>query len=99
MRPPGGGRTAASNVSLPYQRVNVREPTMRILARSIDHAEEFFLQPLGDGAAAAAADGDPVDGADRRDFGGGAAEEDLVGDVQHLAGNDGLHHGDADFAR
>src|ERR1035437_5709860 len=83
---------------LPYQGVDRREPTVGVLARAVDHSEEFFLQPLGDGAAPAAADGDPVDGADRRDFGGGAAEENFVGDVEHLAGNDGLHHGDADFA-
>src|SRR5271169_725989 len=75
-----------------------REPPVGIFAGTVDHPEEFLLQPLRDRTAPPGADCDPVDGADRRDFGGRAAEENLVRDVQHFAGNDGLHHGDADLA-
>ena len=49
----------------------------------------------GDRAALACADGDAVDRAQRRDFGGGAGEENFVGDVQHLARNHLFAHGDA----
>src|SRR5206468_1522053 len=43
--------------------------------------------------------GDAVDRADGRDLRRGAAEEDLVGDVQHLAWDHLLHYLDAQFAR
>src|SRR6266568_6126921 len=55
--------------------VYVGEPAVRVLARAVDHAEEFVLQPLGDRAAAPVANRNAVDRTDRRDLGGGAAEE------------------------
>ena len=42
---------------------------------------------LGDLAGLAVADHDAVDGADGRNLGGGAGEEDFVGDVEQLARN------------
>ena len=51
------------------------------------------------GSALAVADLDGVDGADRRDFGGGAGEEQLVGEVEHLARNGDLAHFDAHVLR
>ena len=57
------------------------------LVPAVDHLEERFLQFARDRAAAAGADLAPVDFADRRDFGGGAGEEGLVGDVQVVAGD------------
>src|ERR1017187_7697016 len=86
-----------SMLALSHQGVDRREPAVSIHARAINHAEEFFLQPLGDGAPAAGADGDPVDRADRRNFRRRAAEENLVGDVQQFARNDALHYRDARF--
>ena len=47
--------------------------------------EKFVLNALGDRSARAAADLDAVDRANRSDFGGGAAEENFVRDVKHLA--------------
>src|ERR1035438_9377331 len=58
---------------LRYQGVDRREPAVGIVARAIHHAEEFLLKTLGDGPAAAIADGDAVDGEGRRDLGGGGA--------------------------
>src|ERR1039457_5290862 len=86
-----------SMLALSHQGVDRREPAVSIHARAINHVEEFFLQPLGDGAPAAGADGDPVDRADRRNFRRRAAEENLVGDVQQFARNDALHYWDAGF--
>src|ERR1017187_2666273 len=83
--------------TLSHQAVDRREPAVSIHARAINHAEEFLLQPLGDGGPEAGADGDPVDRADRRNFGGRPAEENLVGDVQQFARNDALHYRDARF--
>ena len=62
-----------------------REPAELVGDPALDHVEERPLQGLGDGTARPAADHDLVDGADRRDLGRRAGEEDLVGDVQHLA--------------
>src|SRR5690348_627966 len=62
---------------------------------------EFILQQFGDGAAAAVADLDFVDGADRSDFDGSAGEKYFVGYVEHFAGNHLFRDGDtqvsADF--
>ena len=46
----------------------------------------------------AVADEDAIDGADGRDFGGGAGEEDFVGDVEHLARKRLLDDRDAEVA-
>ncbi|MNQ49356.1 hypothetical protein D3C85_632660 [compost metagenome] len=54
-----------------------------------------FLQLLGHRAAASGADLPVIDFADRRDFGGGAGEEGLVGDVHLVAGDALLDHLDA----
>src|SRR5262249_41443730 len=75
------------------------QPSVGVRARSIDDAEEFLLQALGDRSSTPLADGDAVDGADRGDLRGGAGKEDFVRDVEHLARNDRLHHGDVEFAR
>ena len=54
---------------------------------------------FGDRAAAAVADRDLVDRPDRRDLDGGADEERLVGDVEHLARQHLLAHREAEVAR
>src|SRR5262245_17711739 len=65
-----------------------RQPISRrfFLARS--DAEEFVLQLRGDGPPFSVADLGAVDAADGRDLGGGAGEEDLVGDVKRGARDD-----------
>jgi len=52
--------------------------------------EEQRLRSLADRAAAATADGAPVQVADRRDLGGGAGQEGLVGGVDLVAGDAGI---------
>ena len=74
------------------------QPAMLIRRVAGDHVEERLLQPLGDGTAAAGADGNLVDAADGRDFGGGAGEEDFVGDVEQLAGQGLLDNREAQVA-
>src|SRR5438552_6176523 len=51
---------------------------------------ELGLQSGGDLAARPAAYGHPVDAPDRSHLGSGATEEDLIGDVEHLARNRAL---------
>ena len=51
---------------------NRREPAVCIRLLTFDDREEFALDFLGDGTAAACADGDPIDRANRRYFRGGA---------------------------
>src|SRR4029077_9435103 len=52
-----------------------------------EDGEEFLLEAFGNGASASGADGDAIDRAQRRDFGGSAGEEDFVGNVEQLARN------------
>src|SRR3954468_21953229 len=58
---------------------------MGILDAAVNRVEESLLNLLRDRATFAAADVDAIDTANRRHFRRGAAEEDLVGDVEHLA--------------
>ena len=52
---------------------------------ALDHVEESLLQRRGDGAALPGAHRVAVDRADGGDLGRGAGEEELVGEVEHLA--------------
>src|SRR3989304_1240930 len=89
----GGGRAGGGRGHGPRMRglggrlVDQGQPAVAVGLRALDQAEELLLELLRHRAALAAADLDLVDGADGRDFGGGAAEKALVGDVEHLAGN------------
>src|SRR6516165_123299 len=60
------------------------EPVVAILHGSVHDAEELMLQSQRYRTGYAAVDVDLVDRFDGRDFGGGAAEEDFVGNVEHL---------------
>src|SRR5512133_713977 len=71
------------------------EPVGVLGIAPVDDVEESTLDLLGDRAARAGADLDPVEFADRRDFGGGAGEEALVGDVDLVARDALLHDLDA----
>ena len=54
--------------------------------------EEALLDGLGDGPARARAHRDAIHRADRRDFGRGAGKEELIRQIQHLAGHGHLFH-------
>src|SRR5229473_755879 len=82
-----------------FLRVHVRQPAVRVGDASVDDVEERALQRFGDRTAAAGADLDLVDGAERRHLGGGADHEHLVGGVERLARNDRLGDGIAEIAR
>ena len=41
-------------------RVHRRKPSIAVRRRAVDNPKELFLQPLGDGAALACADGDAI---------------------------------------
>src|SRR5580704_11037797 len=77
---------------------NGREPAMTIGLGAAREREEFVLDALGNGAARTIADFDAVDGTDRGDFGGGAAEENFVGDVEHFARDHGFGNWNAEVA-
>src|SRR5882724_6464456 len=72
-----------------------REPVPSIFGGPGGDGVEGGLQPGGDRAPRAAADRGAVDAANRGDFGRRAAEEDLVGDVEHLARD--VHFDDRNF--
>src|SRR5258707_3629442 len=76
--------TQSPRFLLPNHYMDRREPPVGIFAGAVDHSEEFLLQALRDGAAAAGADRDPADGADRRNFGGRPAEEKLVLEIRNF---------------
>lgn len=78
--------------------VDGREPTEAVGLEAVGDAEELFPQLFGEGPGVAVADEDAVDGADGGDLGGGAHEEDFVGDVDHLTRDALLDDGDADVA-
>src|SRR5690349_12941104 len=67
------------------------EPFEVLRVAAVHDVEERGLDLLGDRTARAAPDLDAVEFADRRDFGGGAGEERLVGDVD-LVARDALFH-------
>src|SRR5271154_6580163 len=91
-----GLRRARSLTSGAGWNVYWREPVVAVGLSAFDEGEEFVLDFFGDGAAGATADFYAVDGADRRDFDGGAAEEHFVDDVEHFAGNDLFSDGNAE---
>src|SRR5579859_5405792 len=94
----GGAQLAAPLRELTRRRgywgVYRGQPVVAVGPGAAGYGEEFFLQLTGDGAGDAFAHLDVVDGTDGCDFDGGAAEEDFVDDVQHLAGDDLFLHRD-----
>ena len=62
-----------------------REPAEAVGLQAVGDAEELFGNCLCDLARLPVANHDAVDGADGRDLGGRAGEEDFVGDVEQLA--------------
>ena len=66
-----------------------------LLVTAGDDIEKPVLEGLGDGAALAFTDLAIVDLADRCHLGGGTSQEDLVGDVEIVAGEGGFLNGDA----
>src|SRR5262245_41170625 len=58
-----------------------------LVVAAFGDGEEGFLEAAGHRASGALADGAVIDLADRGDLGGGAGEEDLVGDVELVAGD------------
>src|SRR5450432_920101 len=68
------------------------QPIVTVGFGAAGQAEKFVLQLAGDGASDAFADGDVIDGSNRRDFHGGPYEEDFVDDVKHFAGDDRFFH-------
>src|SRR4051812_19747073 len=65
--------------------VRIGEPLARSFAFARRNLEEGFLNPLGDFTAAACADLNFIDGANRSDFGGCAGEEEFVRNVERGA--------------
>ena len=65
---------------------------------AVDDAEEFVVQGLVMGPMLAVADQDAIDRAEMGDLGGGAGEEGLVADVEHLAWQRLLDDLDAELA-
>src|SRR6202007_1613479 len=61
------------------------QPVVPVRLRTGEKCEKLLLQRLGDGAAGTFADLNAVDRAQGADFGGGACEENFVGDVEHFA--------------
>ena len=61
------------------------EPAVVSLARTLHHIEELRLDEARDGADRSRADLAVVHHPNGGDLGGGAAEEDLVGDIELLA--------------
>src|SRR5262245_24931068 len=71
-------------------------PAVLVGHAALDDFEERPLERLGHGAAGALAHRDLVHRADGRDLRRGAREEQLVGQVQQLARDPFLGHGDAE---
>src|SRR5579871_2363130 len=98
LRRPHRSKTAALYLR-GLARMNRRKPAVRIGPRAVDDPEELLLQLLGDRTASSLTDRDAIDRPDRGDLRGRPREEDFVGDIQHLARNDRLHHWNVEFAR
>ena len=64
-----------------------RQPAVTVLDPALHDVEKGLLQGCRHRAALAVPDGNPVHGTDRRDLGGRAGEEHLVGRINHLARN------------
>src|SRR4029453_1917048 len=80
-------------------RVHGLQPAAGIGRLAADDLEERLLDSLGHRAAPAAADLDPVDGADWGDFDGRSDEEHFVSHVKHLARQGLLTDLEAELAR
>jgi hypothetical protein len=93
---PGPGRDSVPEVLFFF--VDERQPAVRVGQLAVEDVEERPTDGVGH-RALAAADGDLVDRADRRHLHGCAAEEGLVGQVEHLAGDHFLAHVVAQAAR
>src|SRR4029077_1330309 len=76
----------------------VRKPAVAVALGAASDGAEFALNALGERAARTIADLCAVDRADRSDLGGGAAEEHLVGDIEHFARDDLFGHRNAEIA-
>ena len=61
------------------------EPAPLVSSASVEQAEKCVLKCGRDRSARTGADRDPVHRPDRRDFRRGSGEEDLIGDIEHLA--------------
>src|SRR3569833_341640 len=79
----------------PLTSVDVTQPLRKFAAAAMHLIEIGRLQFLGDGAAAAAADGAAVHFADRSAFRGGAGVEGVGGVVHLVAGDAFFAHLDA----
>src|SRR5690242_14508905 len=76
-----------------------REPVVAVVLRATGDGEEFFLQLARDWSGHAFAHLNVVHRADGGDFHSRAHEENFVGDIEHLAGNDSFFAGDAEILR
>src|SRR6187402_266204 len=74
------------------------EPAPTVGRLAAEQAEVELLQATGDRAALAVADLLAVDRADRRDFSGRAAHQDLIGEVEVLARQVAFDHLDTFLA-
>src|SRR3981081_4539034 len=63
---------------------NRRQPIIAVRLLAANDAVKLCLQRFGHWAELAFAHGNFVDRANRRDFGGGAREEHLLGDIERL---------------
>src|SRR6267142_182080 len=72
---------------------------MAIRFGAAGQGEKFFLEFARDGAGDAFADLNVVHGTNRRNFHGGAYEENFVHDVEHFARDDGFLDGNAEIFR
>src|SRR6266446_6011545 len=79
--------------------VDRREPVVLVGFGAAGDREKFFLQFSRDRAGDAFADLNVIYRADRRNFYGGANEENFVNDVQHFAWDNAFFHGDAHILR
>src|ERR1700687_5514845 len=75
-----------------------RKPPMAVALLAAHDCVKLLLQRFGDGADRAFADLDLIDRTDRGDLRGGAGEERLIGDVEHLARNHLLDNWNAQVA-
>ena len=75
---------AAESSRYGFGRVDKRQPAMMVGRLKGQEQFELALEAFGNGAAHAAADGDLVDRANRRDLGGRPREENFISDIEHL---------------
>src|SRR5208337_1045028 len=76
---------------------NRRQPVEAVFDDAVHDPIKLFTNSLRDRTGHAAADGDLVHGANRRDLRRGSAEEQLVGNVQHFARDDLLDERNAEL--